>query len=117
MGLNASSKFTPGNISSLLSRVATGAVNGVTNAGNDMLAIEQSFTPVRTGHLRNSETCEVTQTETNAQANVGPRDVDYDVFVEFGTVHMAAQPFARPAMDEIAGKAAGIVGDAIKAVI
>lgn len=36
----------------------------------------------------------------------------YSLFQEFGTIHHAAQPFARPAFDETAKTSLGIIGKA-----
>ena len=53
--------------------------------------------PVDTGALRNSiQVHEVTP----IQAIIGPSDIDYAEFVEFGTSRMAAQPYMRPALDQ-----------------
>jgi len=52
--------------------------------------------PVRTGTLRDSITADVD--EERLSAEVGPTE-SYAVPVEFGSVHMAPQPFVRPAED------------------
>jgi HK97 gp10 family phage protein len=131
MKLSARAGFNASNLSGLVSKIASGAVDGVTKAGQQALAIEQRYTPVATGKLRDSETCEVTQDGTRVAANIGPRGVDYDVYVEYGTGRrgdpsvphtdsregMTPQPFARPMMDEMSGQVEGIVADAIKSVI
>jgi len=51
--------------------------------------------PVKTGQLRNS----ITHAVNFPLAKIGT-DVDYSVYVEYGTSRMAKQPFLRPALDE-----------------
>lgn len=70
--------------------------------------------PVLTGNLRRSIHTEINGTNTLVQADIGT-DVGYAPHVEFGTVHMAAQPYLRPAFDESKDKAIAEIGDALKA--
>jgi HK97 gp10 family phage protein len=129
MRISAKATFNAANVSGLLSKIAAGAVAGVTEAGQQTLAIEQALTPVATGALRDSETCVVTQDATSVEARVGPQGIFYDEYVEYGTgrrggpapyahvetwAGMSPEPYARPAMDEITPQVAGIVADAIK---
>ncbi len=129
MRISASAKFNAANVSGLLSKIAAGAVNGVTQAGQQALEIEQALTPVATGALRDSETSVVTVDGTHAEARIGPQGIFYDEYVEYGTgrrggeapyahvddkAGMSPQPYARPMMDEMAGQVPGIVADAIK---
>lgn len=51
----------------------------------------QEIAPVRTGYLRD---------HIEAKEGQVVSEADYSQFVEFGTVHMEAQPFLRPAVDE-----------------
>jgi HK97 gp10 family phage protein len=53
--------------------------------------------PVDTGNLQGSIQV---QEVTPIQAIIGPSNIDYAEFVEFGTSRMAAQPYMRPAIDE-----------------
>jgi HK97 gp10 family phage protein len=65
----------------------------------------KALCPVKTGTLRRSIITEITtSTSTRAIASIGPT-VDYGIYVEFGTRHMAAQPFMRPAFDSKQGEA------------
>lgn len=129
MRISASATFNAANVSGLLSKIAAGAVDGVTNAGQQTLVIEQGLTPVATGALRDSETCVVTTDSTSATAVIGPQGIFYDEYVEYGTgrrggpapyahvedkAGMSPQPYARPAMDEITPQVPGIIADAIK---
>lgn len=53
--------------------------------------------PVDTGRLRDS--IKVARTANGARYG---SDVDYALFVEFGTVDTPAQPFLRPGLDDVA---------------
>ncbi len=131
MSISATSSFNRGNVSGILNRIGGAVVNGVTQAGQQALTIEQIYTPVATGRLRDSETCDITETSTSVEANIGPRGVDYDVYVEFGTGRrgdpsvphvdtregMTPQPYARPTLDEMSGQVLGIVRDAVDEVL
>src|ERR1700735_1045591 len=114
MRLSAKASFKASDVSSLVSRIATGAVNGVTSAGQQALAIEQSLTPVATGALRDSETCVIEQDGTSVIATIGPQGISYDEYVEYGTgrrggpapyAHVdtragqSPQPYARPMLE------------------
>lgn len=75
------------------------------------MKIEQEMktrAPVRTGRLRNS----IRSTSSPGRVQIGPVDVDYDVYQEYGTRRMKAQPYARPAftavMDEAVPNAADV---------
>ena len=56
--------------------------------------------PVDTGRLRSSITHELRVDAEGLHAVVGT-DVEYAAYVEFGTSRMHAQPFLRPALDEV----------------
>lgn len=51
----------------------------------------KSRTPVKTGNLRNS----IRAHATEDSVTVGS-DLDYAPYVEYGTIHMQAQPFLEP---------------------
>jgi HK97 gp10 family phage protein len=57
--------------------------------------------PVDTGRLRASITWMVTKDAMGLVAIIGT-NVEYAIFVEFGTIYMEAQPFLRPALREAA---------------
>src|SRR3990167_6567527 len=64
-------------------------------AGLRMEAYAKGFAPVDTGRLRNSIHAEkISDNEVIVSDNV-----EYGVFVEFGTSKMPPQPFLTPAMD------------------
>jgi HK97 gp10 family phage protein len=74
-------------------------------AAQEIRDMAKDLAPVDTGHLRDSIRCWQTSegaTVTAGGVSNGPegsRDVDYAVYVEFGTYKMAAQPYLRPAVD------------------
>lgn len=53
--------------------------------------------PVDTGRLRSSITHQISSDNQGLVGRVGT-DVDYAPHVEYGTSHMAAQPYLRPAL-------------------
>lgn len=137
MRVSASSTWQPGDISGILARIAGAVVEGVTNAGQQGLEMEQSLTPVDTGDLVASETLEITQPDdTSVQAEFGPH-IFYAPYVEFGTgkrgaesadrgpgpysetwAGMRPQPYVRPTLDWLAnGVALGAVSDALANVL
>ena len=60
--------------------------------------------PVRTGKLRGNVTWELRRESGRVQAVIGVRrDAFYSMFLEFGTVKMAAKPFFRPALQRAKG--------------
>jgi hypothetical protein len=136
MGLRASATFRPSNTASFVSRIASGAADGVLNAVNAGQAISQSIVPVRTGELRDDISVKSGLEDTSAWAAWGPDSVLYRYYVEFGTGKrgaasagagpgpysstwpgMVAQPYQRPAMDEMRGQAVDIVAASIKSAL
>lgn len=55
------------------------------------------YCPVDTGRLRSSIQASKGSDAQGPYADIGT-NVEYAAFVEFGTVHMAAQPYLRPAL-------------------
>jgi HK97 gp10 family phage protein len=75
----------------------------VAKAALDIQGHAQQNAPVDTGTLKNS--IQATQIGGNAASgSISWRVVvgaDYGMYVEWGTVHMAARPFFRPAIDAV----------------
>lgn len=69
----------------------------VRKAALDIEAHAKTLAPVDTGALRNSIQMQPTG-ELSAEVAVG---VDYGLYVEMGTIHMAAQPFLTPAVERV----------------
>ena len=73
------------------------------------LAIERqatSLTPVDTGNLRGSLT-----TQQDGDGVIVGTNVDYAPFVEYGVYGRPGQPYLRPAIDIIRGRAPEIVAE------
>ena len=76
--------------------------NELEKLGARIEAAARNLVPVDTGKLRNSLTHQV----KGFTLMVGSRDVDYSMYVEYGTSRMRAQPYLRPAI-ESAGRTFG----------
>jgi HK97 gp10 family phage protein len=82
----------------------------VERAGRGIEAAGKGRCPVRTGTLQRS--IHTVFSDNGLTATVGP-SVDYGIYVEFGTRHMGARPYMRPAAELIYPKFA----DAVNAVL
>lgn len=69
--------------------------------GQAIVTRAQAIVPIDTGALRNSITYRVEHTGGQWHIIIGAY-TDYALFVELGTVRMSAQPYLRPAIDQIA---------------
>jgi HK97 gp10 family phage protein len=76
--------------------IHAGAVAEVKRAAFEIEAAGKAKAPVRTGLLRRSITTQTT--EGGLRAEIGP-SVQYGPMVEFGTRHMGARPYMRPAAE------------------
>jgi HK97 gp10 family phage protein len=101
-----------------IQRAVSGALQDIALTGG--LVIETAAkerAPVRTGTLRRSISTKITHSDhSSAVASVGP-SVDYGVHVEFGTRHMAAQPYMRPAYEEKKDEAVKVMLDIARETI
>lgn len=68
---------------------------GVDFGANRIEKRAKHFVPVDTGKLQKS----IETKDIKGGKGIGP-DTDYDIYVEFGTSKMAAQPYMRPALIE-----------------
>lgn len=133
MGLRASATFKPRDISGFLTKVATGAANGVLEVATQGQELSQLYAPKRTGDLAASISVASQLNETSAQASWGP-GMYYAGFDEYGTGQRGAEsadagpfpydpdwpgmvpiPYMRPAMDEMKLTALDIIAASIKA--
>jgi HK97 gp10 family phage protein len=73
---------------------------GVERAADRIVDTAQGLVPVDTGALRDSIRAEPVA-PTHWQVIAGGGDVDYAIFVEYGTSKMAAQPFLTPASRQV----------------
>jgi HK97 gp10 family phage protein len=67
---------------------------------NEVKEEAKLIVPVKTGKLR--ESIEINK-EDQENIKIGSK-VDYAIFVELGTIKQSAQPFLRPAIDNITSK-------------
>jgi HK97 gp10 family phage protein len=84
------------NIPSISNRALLAAEGVVAETAQNIQAYAITVVPVDTGRLQAS-----IQTTRDAplQATIGPRGVEYCVYVEYGTYKMRAQPYMRPAAE------------------
>ena len=71
----------------------------------------KKLAPVDTGNLRNSITHDVDDEEPSAYIGT---NVEYAPYQELGTIHMAAQPFLKPAVAEHANEYRKIIEKELK---
>ena len=123
MGISARAQFTPRSaLGQFVQTVVTpGVIASVTAASQQMAQLAQGYAPVDTGALRDSIQSEVNDTGKTVVGTV-TAGVRYAAYVEFGTGRrgsespgagpgpyklswpgMSAQPYLRPAMDEMRG--------------
>jgi HK97 gp10 family phage protein len=97
-----------------LGKVSDAAVEAGEKAGaEDVLTGAQARVPVDTGNLRDSLT---TASDPEGGTLVGT-EVDYAVFVEYGTSDTPAQPFLRPALDAEQADVTSAIATALNAAI
>lgn len=85
------------NFPQIIRGMATKADQIVRKAAFDIQAGAQQRAAVRTGAMRASIHARRVG-PAHWEVNVG---VEYGVYVEYGTVHMAAQPFLRPSIEAV----------------
>ena len=71
----------------------------------------KKLAPVDTGNLRNSITHDVDEVEPAAYIGT---NVEYAPYQELGTIHMAAQPFLKPAVANHANEYRKIIENELK---
>lgn len=81
--------------SSWMERLREPITRKLESAGAQIEATARNLVPVETGRLRNSLMHEV----KGFTLRVGSRDVEYSMYVEYGTSRMRAQPYLRPAIE------------------
>lgn len=70
------------------------------NSKEEVVKIARRYVPVRTGKLRDSISGTVRHESGDVSLLVGS-PVEYAYYVEFGTGSMSAQPYLRPALEEL----------------
>lgn len=84
------------NIPGISNRAMLEAEKVVAETAQNIQAYAITVVPVDTGKLQASIR---TTRDAPLQAAIGPRDVEYCVYVEYGTYKMRAQPYMRPAAE------------------
>lgn len=79
----------------------------------------RSANPKKVGHLADKIMVKTAKRKrTRVDVLVGPSsDHFYGLFLEYGTVKMAARPFLRPALDENSGQVQGVIGSELRSRI
>jgi HK97 gp10 family phage protein len=103
-------KVVSNKLPSIPPHLKNGAQTAVKTAGFQIEAAGKEKAPVRTGTLRRS--IHTVLSNDDMTATVGP-SVEYGLYVEMGTRHMAARPYMRPAAELVLPKFA----EAIKALL
>ena len=85
-------------------RIADVGFRGVIECGLAIEAQARALAPFDTGRLRDSINTAVGRDEVIVGTNV-----EYAPYVEYGTSRSIAQPFLRPAVDLVSGRAVQIV--------
>lgn len=88
-------------------RVAAVGFRGVIECGLAIEAQAKALAPVDTGRLRDS----ITTQQFTDYVLVGT-NVEYAPYVEYGSSRSVAQPYLRPAVDIVSGRAVRIVQEA-----
>jgi len=97
MVFSARVRVTSSNYGKVKRRMRGRAAQFVAKAALDIEAHAKALAPVDTGLLRNSiQAIQVSQLHWRVVVSA-----EYGVYVEFGTRHMAAQPFLLPAVNAV----------------
>jgi HK97 gp10 family phage protein len=106
------------NLSNLASLVSQKRIlSKALREGAQLIAVEaEHLAPALSGRLRASITVQITEaTASSATARIGPSQRGfYGMFNEFGTKHMASQPFLGPAFDAKADEAQAVIAHFLK---
>lgn len=103
-------KFTD-NSEEVLEAMQQAALRALEKCGLTAEGYAKKLAPVDTGNLRNSITHQVDDGEHAAYIGT---NVEYAPYQELGTIHMAAQPFLKPAVTDHANTYRKIIGDELK---
>ena len=111
MGNNVRVVFN--NLPKIAAALPDSIIGTVRDAAHKCETYAKDVVPVDTGALRASiRAVPVSETEWEIAPNT-----EYDIYVEFGTRKMAAQPYMRPAAEKIRKEYPDLVTDAIVFVI
>jgi HK97 gp10 family phage protein len=96
MSVDVNVKVNHGSIPSVIADLEAAESTSAYNVAQFVQKRVREFAPIRTGYLKKSVSIEKITGRT-WRVSVG---ASYGGFVEFGTRHMAAQPFFIPAVEE-----------------
>lgn len=100
------------NLNGLINKIPPEVTKALMDGGMSIERSAKKLVPVKTGRLRGSIR---TDKISNEEVHVGT-DVEYSGHVEFGTIRQHAQPYLRPAYDELKNKIISMVRKAVKGV-
>ena len=86
-------------------------LRGLETCGLVAVGYAKKLAPVDTGNLRNSITHTVDEDEPAAYIGT---NVEYAPYQELGTIHMKAQPFLKPAVNDHANEFPKIIENELK---
>ena len=108
---------TIGRITRIQDRIPRIAATSLLVGAEVVSSRAKELCPVITGNLMRSIHPElVSNTQVLADIQVGT-DVEYGPFIELGTVHMAAEPYLRPALDQTKDQVQHDVASAFQTLI
>ena len=91
--------------------IKSALLKGLETCGLVAEGYAKKLAPVDTGNLRNSITHDVDEVEPAAYIGT---NVEYAPYVCLGTIHMAAQPFLKPAVADHANEYLKIIENELK---
>ena len=91
--------------------IKSALLRGMEKCGLTAEGYAKKLAPVDTGNLRNSITHEVDEEEPAAYIGT---NVEYAPYQELGTIHMKAQPFLKPAVNDHANEYRKIIEGEMK---
>jgi HK97 gp10 family phage protein len=97
----------------LADRVRGISEDAVNELADEMVVRMKGAVPVDTGNLRDS----IKKEGSGTRLTVGPRDVDYAAYVEFGTSRAPAQPYVSPVVEWAKHNAPQRIADRVRGVI
>lgn len=91
-------KVTGFKFDQLSARMRQNIAEELNSGANSAVSLAKQLAPVDTGFMRTNITQTVNASPEKLRAEI-ESGADYSVFVEYGTVNMAAQPFFTPAFE------------------
>lgn len=98
MSFRLKAKIVKNNFPAVRGEIRTQTVRVVNDTAAEVESIAKQLAPVETGRLRDSIH---TENYRNGELKRVVAEAEYAGYVEYGTVHSAAQPFLRPAVESV----------------